>query len=87
MSPKIDRYQRVLSDAEAVWLEEQVEQTINNPDNSTWQSLPGGDTMYIVIRRNNGKDISIAGGKPIRKYSDLQDDLENLAQYGSLEAN
>ena len=84
MSPSIDRYPRVLSAAEAVWLEKQVENTIKNPDESTWQSLPGGDTMNIMIKRNKGNDVSLRGVKPIRKYSDLQNELENLAQYGSL---
>lgn len=86
MSPSVDRYPRTLSIAEAVWLEKQVEGTIKNPDASTWQSLPGGDTMNIVIKRNKGNDISLRGVKPIRKYSDLQNELEYLAQYGSLPA-
>ena len=81
-SPSVDRYPRVLSITEAVWLEKQVENTIKNPDDSTWQSLAGGDTMNIVIKRNNGTDVSLRGVKPIRKYSNLQDELENLAQYG-----
>ena len=84
MSPSVDRYPRALSTAEAVWLEKQVEGTIKNPDESTWQSLPGGDTMNIVIKRNKGNDISLRGVKPIRKYSDLQNELEYLAQYGSI---
>jgi len=84
MSPSVDRYPRTLTSVEAVWLEKQVESTIKNPDKSTWQSLPGGDTMHIVIKRSNGNDISLRGVKPIRKYSDLQNELENLAQYGSL---
>lgn len=84
MSPSIDRCPRKLSIAEAVWLEKQVEGTIKNPDESTWQSLPGGDTMNIVIKRNKGNDISLRGVKPIRKYSDLQNELEYLAQYGSI---
>lgn len=84
MSPSVDRYPRTLSIAEAVWLEKQVKGTIKNPDKSTWQSLPGGDTMNIVIKRNKGNDISLRGVKPIRKYSNLQNELEYLAQYGSI---
>jgi hypothetical protein len=84
MSPRVDSYPRTLSIAEAVWLENQVEGTIENPDKSTWQSLPGGDTMNIVIKRNIGNDISLRNVKPIRKYSDLQNELEYLAQYGSV---
>lgn len=87
MSPSVDRYPRMLSVAEAVWLEKAVESTIKNPDESTWQSLPGGDTMNIVIKRNKGSDITLRGVKPIRKYSDLQNELEHLAQYGSLFAH
>lgn len=84
MSPSIGRYPRLLSDTEAVWLENQVENTIKNPDASTRQSLPGGDTMNIVIKRNKGNDISLRNVKPIKKYLDLQNELEHLAQYGSL---
>lgn len=87
MSPSCDVHPRTLSTAEAVWLEQQVANTIKNPDNSTWQSLPGGDTMNIEIKRNKGNDISLRGVKPIRKYSDLQNELEYLAQYGSLSAH
>jgi len=84
MSPNVDRYPRMLSIAEAVWLEKQVEGAIKNPDESTWQSLPGGDTMNIVIKGNKGNDIILKGVKPISKYSDLQNELEYLAQYGSV---
>lgn len=78
-----DRYTRMLSAAEAMWLEKQVESTIKNPDESTWQSLPGGDEMCIVIKSNKGNDVSLRNVKPIRKYSDLQTELQHLAQYGS----
>ena len=84
MSLSDDRHTRTLSVAEAVWLEKRVESTIKNSDETTWQSLPGGDTMNIVIKRNKGNDITLRGVKPIRKYSDLQNELENMAQYGSL---
>ena len=83
-SSSYNRYPKELSAAESVWLEKQVEVVVNDPDESTWQSLPGGDTMNIVIKRNKGNDISLRGVKPIRKYSDLQNELEYLAQYGSI---
>lgn len=83
MSSDIKRYSRELTSAEAVWLEKQVENTINNRDNSTWQSLPGGDTMNVIIKRDKGADISHSRTLPIRKFSDLQNELEKLAQYGS----
>lgn len=81
-SPNSERHSRVLSVAEAVWLEKQVENTIMNPDVSTWQSLVGGDTMNIEIKGNNGEAISLRGVKPIRQYSDLQGEIANLAEYG-----
>lgn len=81
-SPNSERHSRVLSVAEAVWLEKQIENTIMNPDVSTWQSLVGGDTMNIEIKGNNDTDISLRGVKPIRKYSDLQGEIARLAEYG-----
>ena len=87
MSSSNDRFSKTLSIAEAVWLEKRVNNTIKNPDNSTWQSLPGGDIMNVVIKRNKGNDISIRCVKPIRKYSDLQNELEYLVQYGSVFAD
>lgn len=82
-SPQIDSYPRLLSAAESVWLEKQVENTIDNPDSSTWESLVGADMMNVLIKREKGKNISLQRAKPIRKFSDLQNALENLAQYGS----
>lgn len=82
-SSSYNRYPKELSAAESIWLEKQVEVVLNDPDEYTWQSLPGGDTMNIVIKKNKGKDVCLRGVKPIRKYSDLQNELENLAQYGS----
>ncbi len=83
MPQQIEKYPRVLSAAEAVWLEKQVRDTIKNPDDSTWQSLPGGDTMDIVIMRNKDSNVSLREVKPLSKYSKLQNELEKLAQYGS----
>ncbi len=83
-SPDVDRYSRVLSASEAVWLEKRVENAINNPDQSTWQSLHGGDAMHITIKRKHGKNLSLGVVKPIQKYSNLLSEVENLAQYGSL---
>ncbi|MBQ8398526.1 MAG: hypothetical protein IJX08_01020 [Clostridia bacterium] len=83
LSSCVDRYERTLTPAQAAWLERQIQNTIKNPDNSTWQSLPGGDTMSIAIRQRKGKSVELHGGLPIRKYSDLMSELENLAQYGS----
>lgn len=84
MSSSCKRYTRALSAAEAVWLEKKASGVIGDPDESTWQSIPGGDTMNVIIKRNNGQDISFFGVKPFRKYSDLQYELEYLAQYGSV---
>ena len=83
LSRHIDRYERTLTPAQAAWLEQHVQNTIKNPDKSTWQSLPGGDTMRIAIRQRKGKSVELHGELPIRKYSDLMNELENLAQYGS----
>lgn len=76
---------RILSSAEAKWLEQQIENTVSDPDDSVWQSLPGGDTMNIAIRWNHGKDISLRDVKAISKYVDLMGKLRNLSEYGSQE--
>ena len=79
-------YRRTVNAAEASWIEERVDRAIDDPDRSTWQSLPGGDTMNIVIAREKKGDVELKGVKPIRKYSNLLNELGKLAQYGSIEA-
>lgn len=73
--------EKYLSSQEAVWLEKQVNDTLLNPDNSTWQSLYGSDSMYVEIV-NQGKGYKMSGGLPKRKYSDLQHLLHKLELYG-----
>lgn len=75
-----DSYSRVLSAAEAVWLEKQVKKTIRRLD-STWHSRCGGDSMYVEIERNKGRAISCRALS--RNYSHLQYELGRLAQFGS----
>lgn len=84
---KYKRYLRELSSAESVWLEKQLATTINNPDNSTWQSLPGGDIMDVVIKQSRANDVCLRGIKPIKKYMHLQSNLEKLAEYGSFQVH
>ena len=76
-------YRRQLSPAEAAWVEKRVERTIADPNQATWQSIPGGDTLIVIIHRANAADISQSFSMPSRKYTDLLNDLENLAHYGS----
>ena len=83
MSSDRESYSRVLDPAESGWLEMKVENAISDPDDSAWQSLPGGDSMDIVIKRGNGEDVVFERTKPLRKYSGLMSDLQKLAQYGS----
>lgn len=83
ISPRVDTYQRELSAVEAKWIEKQVEATVNNPDLTTWHSLVGGDKLTVVVKRNNGNDIYLREIEPIKKYLDLQTEIESLAQYGS----
>lgn len=73
--------------AEAAWIEDRVARAIADPDASTWHSLPGGDTMVIEIDRAEGKGVALRNVTPIRKYSNLLNDLEKLAQYGSRAAD
>lgn len=78
-----DDCSRTLSSAEAVWVEEQINNAIQNPDNSTWQSLTGENLMDIVIKKTTGDGVDIDKTAPIRKYSNLMDNLAKLVQYGS----
>lgn len=77
---------REVSAAEAAWIEERIERAIKDPDASTWHSLPGGDTMNIDIQREWRGGVILWNVEPIRKYSNLLNDLENLVRYGSIEA-
>lgn len=83
LSDSTRQYARVLSAAEAVWLEKQVETVISDPDDSTWHSLPGGDLMSLSIKGSNGQDVSIQWDEPLNKYVALKRLLEDLAVYGS----
>lgn len=83
MSSDHERHFRALEPSECGWLELKVNNAIHDPDNSTWQSLPGGDSMEIVIKQNNGENIVLSHTQPLKKYSDMMNDLEKLAQYGS----
>ena len=76
-------HQRNLSSAEAAWVESRLENTLSNPDKSTWVSVMGIDTMSFSYRMNGQPGYSY-DGKPARKYTDLMYDLEKLAQYGSI---
>lgn len=73
----------VLQPHECSWLEMQVEYAVNNPDHSSWQSLPGGDYMDISIRYKDGKAVVMEHTAPLQKYSDLLNTLGDLARYGS----
>ena len=86
-SYKNEKYPRVLSGVEAVWLEDRVQKAIDDPDRSTWQSLAGGDKMNVEIEGSKCSSVSFKYVTPIRKYKDLQQELEYLAQYGSIVNN
>ena len=74
---------KALTNAQAVWLEQQVTACIRNPDKSTWSSLPGGDAMSVRIIKNGKTLEDIQLGKPLKKYLELLHTLENLYNYGS----
>ncbi|MBE5775493.1 MAG: hypothetical protein E7337_16465 [Clostridiales bacterium] len=76
-------YRRRLNPAEAAWVENRVAGTIADPNRDTWHSAPGGDTMTVTIHRTNASAISQSFSNPSRKYTDLLNDLEKLAHYGS----
>jgi len=79
-------FRRIATDAEAAWIEEKVDCVVADPDSDTRQSILGGDTMNILIRREGGSDVSLDRTWPIRKYTNLMSELEKLAEYGSIEA-
>ena len=81
MSPQYHRHVFSLTGPDAVWLEEQVVDALEDPDFSTWQSLPGGDRMELVIRRKHGMRGAKHSGMPITKYTDLMGVIAKMAQY------
>lgn len=83
LSPNSNTYKKKLSLQESIWVEEQVGTTLENKDKTTWQSLPGGDTMTIEIEKLQGKNVNMVRCMPLNKYMDLLHELEKLAQYGS----
>lgn len=83
LSPNSNTYKKKLSLQESVWVEEQISNTLENKDKTTWQSLPGGDTMTIEIVSSQGKNVNMVRCMPFKKYMDLLHQLEKLAEYGS----
>ena len=81
MSSQYHRHVFSLTGPDAVWLEEQVVDALEDPDFSTWQSLPGGDRMELVIRRKHGMRGAKHSGMPITKYTDLMGVIAKMAQY------
>ena len=78
-----DDAQRELSQAEALWVEQQIGECINNDDKTTWHSLPGGDKMTVKIRKRNELCVEIDNEVPLKKYFDLQHKLQMLTVFGS----
>lgn len=74
---------REMSAMESAWLEQQVSDCIENEDQTTWQSLPGGDMMTVKIYKNFKPTVVLTNEKPFEKYLDLQHSLEKLVRYGS----
>ncbi len=70
--------------AESVWLETQVKNALSSSDETTWQSLPGGDTMSVLISMTTGGSVRSNHTKPLKKYSQLMDSIRTLAEYGSV---
>lgn len=79
-----NRSQRKLSSSEAAWLERQVWDCVHNPDESTWQSLPGGDRMSVRICTQDKAIVQIRDGMPLKKYIELKHVFEKLSNYGSV---
>ena len=73
-----------LSTIEAAWLEKQVNDCFENEDQTTWQSLPGGDMMTVKIYKHGKLMVRLIREKPLKKYYDLQSSLQKLVRYGSL---
>lgn len=76
-------FSREITPPEAVWLEKRIDDAIKNRDKTTWESIAGGDKMNVIIRFSLRLGVKLYLVKPVRKYSDLLNDLADLAQYGS----
>lgn len=75
--------QRKLSPLESTWVEQQVNNCITNQDETTWQSMVGGDMMTVRICAQNKPQIEFRNEVPQKKYYELQHLLQKLANYGS----
>ena len=75
--------ERELSLMESAWVEQQVDDCLKNQDETTWQSLPGGDIMSVRIRIQNKSNIEIRNTTPLNKYYELKHLLQKLSNYGS----
>ncbi len=72
-----------LSAAEAVWLEHVVDEALNNDDETIWQSMPGGDSMTVIIRKTQKLCIYGQQIEPLNKFYLLKHSIHKLARYGS----
>lgn len=85
LSSDIHRHDRVLSNKEAIWLEQQVNACMESLDDTTRESMVGGDWLDVCIRRNGKICVEITGEKPLNKYKELSSLMEKLARFGSLQ--
>lgn len=71
-----------LTPAQCIWLEENVNATLNNKDQSTWTSIVGGDLMDVNIKEDNRTFTYFRRETPVNKYNELKHLLEKATQYG-----
>ena len=74
--------ERDLTQAESVWVEKMLKETLDNPDNSEWHSYVGLDKMNINIQTASA-NLLLESIEPLNKYYDLMRILSDLSKYGS----
>ena len=80
---KCHKWEHTLTPAESIWLEEQIEATLNDPDPSALGSPFSDYPMTLVIQKDNGNYNLQYEGVPRNKFSALVRKLQDLVLYHS----
>ena len=80
---KCHKWEHTLTPAESIWLEEQIEATLNDPDASALGSPFSDYPMTLVIQQDNGNYNLRYEGVPRDKFFALVNKLQDLVLYHS----
>lgn len=83
ISSESTNQKRELSSLEAVWVEQQVNRCLKDSNASQWQSMQV-ERMDVRIDRQGEPCVELIQIIPLRKYTNLQNALNKLAECGSV---